>query len=266
MGRQGVSQNAGVLVVLVVFSCDQAALWRVQSVCPSVTPFSLCSYIIVSSWNFQELLPMTEVRCMQNFKVKDQGHRGQNQLSRFWTVTPVLIDLWWWNDAQTLMLLRRGTLLFYKVGCQISRSDGSKKLSILTQIGRFSSVTPIWIHWWLWDYAQSLKQHRRGALSFFKVICQISRSCGTKITDFDPNWAFPDCNSSLNWHMVMNWCTKLDVAKEWGPIIFQGHPSHFKVTRLKKIVDFDPNWAFPDFHSSLNSPMALKWSTKLEAA
>ena len=41
MGRRGVSQNAGVLVV---FSCDQAALWRVQSVCPSVIPFSLCSY------------------------------------------------------------------------------------------------------------------------------------------------------------------------------------------------------------------------------
>ena len=34
--------------------------------------------IIVSSWNFQELLPMTKVRSMQKVKVKGQGHRGHN--------------------------------------------------------------------------------------------------------------------------------------------------------------------------------------------
>ena len=31
-----------------------------------------------------------------------------------------------------------------------------------------------------------------------------------------------------------------------------------------KIIDFDPNWAFLDCTSSLNSPMATKWCTKLE--
>ena len=50
------------------------------------------------------------------------------------------------------------------------------------------------------------------------------------------------------------------------PIVFQGHPSNFKVTRLKKIIDFDANWAFPDCNSSLNSPMAMKSGTKLEVA
>ena len=30
------------------------------------------------------------------------------------------------------------------------------------------------------------------------------------------------------------------------PIVFEGHPSNFKVTRLKRIADFDPNWAFPN--------------------
>ena len=34
--------------------------------------------IIVSSQNFQELLPMTEVISMQKVKVKGQGHRGHN--------------------------------------------------------------------------------------------------------------------------------------------------------------------------------------------
>ena len=54
-----------------------------------------------------------------------------------------------------------------------------------------------------------------------------------KIVDFDPNWAFPDCNSSLNSPIAMKCCTKLETAKERCPIVFQGHPSNFKVTRDK---------------------------------
>ena len=46
----------------------------------SVRPSHLFDYvpIIVSSWNFQELLPMTEVTSLQKVKVKGQGHRGQH--------------------------------------------------------------------------------------------------------------------------------------------------------------------------------------------
>ena len=46
-----------------------------------------------------------------------------------------------------------------------------------------------------------------------------------KIVDFDPNWAFPDCNSNLNSPMGMKCCTKLEVALKRRPIVFQGHPS-----------------------------------------
>ena len=56
-----------------------------------------------------------------------------------------------------------------------------------------------------------------------------------KIVDFDPNWAFPDCNSILNSPIAMKWCTKLEGALERCPIVFQGHPSNFKVTRDKKL-------------------------------
>ena len=54
-----------------------------------------------------------------------------------------------------------------------------------------------------------------------------------KIVKFEPNWAFPDSNSSLNSPMAMKCCTKLETAKERCPIVFQGHPSNFKVTRNK---------------------------------
>ena len=51
-----------------------------------------------------------------------------------------------------------------------------------------------------------------------------------KIIDVDPNWPFPDSNSSLNSPMAMKCCKKLETAKERCPIVFQGHPSNFKVT------------------------------------
>ena len=127
-----------------------------------------------------------------------------------------------------------------------------------------------------------------------------------KIVKFDPNWAFPDCDSSLNSPMAMKCCTKLETAKERCPIVFQDQPSNFKVTRYKtspiltqtgrfwtigrlqlsnpsdlpcsrssvkfqghtalKIAEFDPDWAFPDCNCSLNTQMATKWCSKLEVA
>ena len=38
---------------------------------------------------------------------------------------------------------------------------------------------------------------------------------------------------------------------------FQGH-------KALKIVEFDPNWAFPDCSSSLNSPMAMKFAQSVK--
>ena len=70
-----------------VFSCDQAALQMVFSVClsvrlsirPSVCLSHLFHHvpIIVSSWNFQELLPWSKVMSMQKVKVRGQRSRSQ---------------------------------------------------------------------------------------------------------------------------------------------------------------------------------------------
>ena len=85
---------------------------------------------------------------------------------------------------------------------------------------------------------------------------------GQKIANFDPNWVFPDGNSSLKMPMALKCCTKLNVVWKRCPIIFQGYPSNVKVMRDKKSPTFYPNWAFRDNNSSLNSPMHLKWCTK----
>ena len=126
------------LLWVMVFSCDQAALQMVFSVCPSVrpsvcpsvrpsiTPFSLCypHHIITK---FSGVITNDQ----RKVHAKGQGQRSKvkvievtTQLNRFRTVTPVWILIWWWNDAHSLMFLRRGALLFFKVMHQISRSHG----------------------------------------------------------------------------------------------------------------------------------------------
>ena len=62
-----------------------------------------------------------------------------------------------------------------------------KKSLILTWIEGFRTVTTVWIHQWIWNGAQSLMQYRRGALLFFEVIRQISRSHGLKNLRFESN-------------------------------------------------------------------------------
>ena len=130
---------------LLFFSCDQAALWMVQSVrlsvCPSVrlsvTPFWLCSHhpIIMK---FSGVITSDK----SDVHAKGQGQRSKvkvtevtTQLNRFRTVTPVWIHKWWWDDANSLIMLRRYTLLFLKVIHQISRSRGSKNLRIWPTLG-----------------------------------------------------------------------------------------------------------------------------------
>ena len=68
---------------------------------------------------------------------------------------------------------------------------------------------------------------------FSRSYVKLQGHTALKIVEFDPNWAFPDCNSSLNSPMAMKCCTKLETAKARCPIVFQGHPSNFKVTRYK---------------------------------
>ena len=107
------------------------------SVCPSVTPFWLC-------FHHRIIMKFSGVITNDQSKVhaKGQGQRSKvkvtevtTPLNRFRTLTPVWIHIWWWNDAYSLMLLRRGALLFFKVIRQISRSHSSKNRWIWPRLG-----------------------------------------------------------------------------------------------------------------------------------
>ena len=132
-----------------LFSCDQAALWMVQSVrlsvclsvCPSVrlsvTPFWLCSHHrIIMKFSGVITSDRSDVHAkVQGQRSKVKVTEVTTQLNRFRTVTPVWIHIWWWNDAYSLIMVRRGALLFFKVIRQISRSHGSKKCRIWPRLG-----------------------------------------------------------------------------------------------------------------------------------
>ena len=107
------------------------------SVCLSVTPFWLC-------YHHRIIIKFSGVITTDQGKVhaKGQGQRSKvkvtevtTQLNRFRAVTPVWIHIWWWNDTYSLMLLRRGALMFFKVIRQISRSHGAKNRRIWPRLG-----------------------------------------------------------------------------------------------------------------------------------
>ena len=228
-----------------VFSCDQAALQMVfsvcLSVCPSVRPSVCLSLlfhhvsIIVSSWNFQELLPWSKVMSMQKVKVRAQRSRSQRStpnLAVSGLLTPVWIHIWQWNHAHSWKQHRRGAVLFFKVIRQISRSHGSKNRRIWPKLG----VSGQQLQFKFTDGYEMLHKawNSKGEVlyCFPRSSLKFQGHTALKIVEYDPDWAFPYCNSSFNSPMVTKCCTKLEVALKRCPIVFEGHPSNFKVTRL----------------------------------
>ena len=142
---------------------------------------------MLKAWSTIEGVPyfFFKVICQiwRSHRTKDHQFWPELSVSRLWL--GVFICRWLSNDVQSLKQHRRGALLYFKIILQISRSH-EKKTLIVIQIGYFRTVTPVRIHWWLWNDAQSLKQYRRDALMFFKVICHFSRSHGTKNRRFWP--------------------------------------------------------------------------------
>ena len=123
--------------------------WYFPSVCPSVR-LSVCPCVRLSVWPFwlcshhRIIMKFSGVITNDRRKVhaKGQGQRSKvkvtevtTHLNRFRTVTPVWIHIWWRNDAYSLMLLRRGALLFFKVIHKISRSHGCKNRRIWPRLG-----------------------------------------------------------------------------------------------------------------------------------
>ena len=151
------------------FSCDQAALrtYFRPSICLSVwlsvRPSHLFDNVtvIVSSWNFQELLPLTDVMSMPKVKVGGQRSRSQ----RSW---PHLAVSGLWLQFE----FTYGDEMMHKAWCCLEEVP----------------------------------------YCFSRSSVKFQGHTAKKVDNFEPNRAFPDCNSSLNSPMAMKWFTKLEAG------------------------------------------------------
>ena len=147
--------------------------------------------------------------------------------------------------------------------CKRSRSE--VKGQGHTQLSGFRTVTPVWIHIWWWNDAYSLMLLRRGAL-FLTSSVKFQGHAALKLVEFDPDWGFPDSNSTFEFTNGLEMMHKAWSRVGEVPYCFSRSSVKFHGRTALKIVEFNPNWAFPDWNSGLNSPMGTKWCTKLEVA
>ena len=103
-----------------------------------------------------------------------------------------------------------------------------------------------------WNFLELL--HMTKVMSMQKVNVRGQRSrpqrSQSNLTVSGPQLQFEFTNNDEMTHKA--WCCLGEAS-----VKFQGHTA-------KKIVEFDPDWAFPDCNSSLNSPMSTKWSKTLK--
>ena len=96
---------------------------------------------------------------------------------------------------------KRCPIVFYEVIPLISRSHGTRK-----------KITRVWIHRRLWNDAKTWGSIKEVPYCFSRSSLKFQSHTGQKKNYFEPNWAFSDCNSTLNTLMALKWCIKLDVA------------------------------------------------------
>ena len=184
-------------------------------------------------------------------EVKGQGHRGKKnvltQIGSFRTVTPVWIYRWLRNDAQSFKYVRRGSLLFFKVIWQIARSHSYNNHPFLPELG----ISKLWLKFEFIDGYEML--HKT-----WSVIQEVPNFFSRSSIKFPRHMLQFEFTDGLQ--MVYNaWCSIEEVPDcFWrSSVKFLGHAA-------LKITNFDPNWVFPDCNSSLNSLIALKWCTILD--
>ena len=139
---------------------------------------------------------------------------------------------------------------------------------------RLFAIVIQWIYFTIWKKIKKNHHHYNAILSLYNIISrhykkslirsQIYHGYEELSTDTNyPIWRRQEKRSKYAVQLA-SWQLRSNSPKT------SVHPSVRPSVRLsvtpKKIVDFDPNWAFPDCNSSMKSSMATKWCTKLEVA
>ena len=115
-------------------------------------------------------------------------------------------------------------------------------------------------YWW-WDDGGVLRNGHVMSMQNVKVRGQRSRSQRST-----PHLAVSGLQLQIEFTYGNEIMHTAGSSIEEVPYCFSRSSVKFQGHMALKIVEFDPDWAFPDCNSSLNSPMATKWCIKLEVA
>ena len=123
-----------------------------------------------------------------NFKVtRDKKSLILTRIERFRIVIQFWIHRWLWNDAQSLTYKKcpfvfQGHPSTFKV-------TREKKLPTLTRIGCLRTVTPVWIHRWIWNDAQTWCSIEEVTYHFSRSSIKCQGHTGWKSDNLNPIWA-----------------------------------------------------------------------------
>ena len=126
-----------------------------------------------------------------------------------------------------------------------------KVTEIKPQFSCFRTITPVWIYIWWWNDA-----HRccleEVPYCFSRSSIKFQGHTRQKITTFDQNWVFPDCNSSLNSPMDL----KRSMHKAWHNK--EGMPNGFSRKVIHQISRSHglKSWWFESNLSKITRPVA----------
>ena len=150
--------------------------------------------------------------CFLRSSVEFQGHKAKKiiHFDPNWAF-PDWINGWLWNDAQTWSSIEEVPYFCSRSSIKFQGRSGQKNHWFWPQLS-FSGMQL------KFGFAYGFEMMHKAWCSIEDVPYCILRSSikfqghtGQKIDDFDPNLAFPDCNSSFNSPMALKWCTKLDL-------------------------------------------------------
>ena len=197
-----------------IFSCDQATLWLVQSICPSgctsvhltVTLFLL----FPSLYHYKIYGLQLQFEFTQDYQIMHKACTVTEEVayvfSRLSVKFPVQTEqkIAGFPTVTQVWIVFLGHLSNFKV-----KQDN--KLLILAHIGHFQTVTPVWITQIATEWCTKLEvEQMRCPIIFFNVICQISRSQGTNNCQFWPELLFfwivtPVWIYWLFWNNAQSW-------------------------------------------------------------
>ena len=162
-----------------VFSCDQAALWMVFSVRlfvrPSVRLSHLFDYVFVRLWHYKKSL------------LRSQIYHGYEELSTD-TNYPI-----WRRQKLPYMKKTRKKKQVCGAACFMAAEI---KFSEDVRLSHLFDYVPIIVS--SWNFQELSHWTRVRSMQKVKVRGQRSRSQRSR-----PKFSFPDCNSSLNSHMMI---------------------------------------------------------------